>query len=327
MRDAKNWEDQDKLSDYIPVSADLSRAPTASASVSRAQTPPNKRPADSDDEDADQLDDDGDVAMSSPSKTPRQLEKEREKNERAAARKQERAVKAAQNETLDSKREEMAKSKLADSMKRFSYLLARPSSSSTLSTSRRNATKSLQRCSKSRSRPAPRRPKRAETTVAERRKGGGRRAPQGRRRRPGGLFRLQRVTGIRQGRQDEGLQIQGLNWMISLYHNGINGILADEMGLGKTLQTISFLGYLRDFRNTPGFHLVVVPKSTLDNWYREFQRWVPGFNVVTLKGSRRSARTSSRTTCCLRTSMCSSPPTRCACERRARSRSSRGSTL
>ena len=24
-------------------------------------------------------------------------------------------------------------------------------------------------------------------------------------------------------------QVQGLNWMISLYHNGINGILADEM--------------------------------------------------------------------------------------------------
>lgn len=25
-------------------------------------------------------------------------------------------------------------------------------------------------------------------------------------------------------------QIRGLNWMISLYENGINGILADEMG-------------------------------------------------------------------------------------------------
>ena len=24
-------------------------------------------------------------------------------------------------------------------------------------------------------------------------------------------------------------QIQGLNWLISLYQNGINGILADEM--------------------------------------------------------------------------------------------------
>jgi SWI/SNF-related matrix-associated actin-dependent regulator of chromatin subfamily A member 5 len=36
-------------------------------------------------------------------------------------------------------------------------------------------------------------------------------------------------------------QVRGLNWMISLYENGINGILADEMGLGKTLQTISLL--------------------------------------------------------------------------------------
>ncbi|KAJ2687203.1 chromatin remodeling complex Adenosinetriphosphatase, partial [Coemansia spiralis] len=31
-------------------------------------------------------------------------------------------------------------------------------------------------------------------------------------------------------------QLRGLNWMISLFENGINGILADEMGLGKTLQ-------------------------------------------------------------------------------------------
>lgn len=40
-------------------------------------------------------------------------------------------------------------------------------------------------------------------------------------------------------------QIRGLNWMITLNDNGINGILADEMGLGKTLQTISLLGFLR----------------------------------------------------------------------------------
>lgn len=43
-------------------------------------------------------------------------------------------------------------------------------------------------------------------------------------------------------------QLRGLNWMISLYENGINGILADEMGLGKTLQTISMIGYLKHFR-------------------------------------------------------------------------------
>ena len=27
-----------------------------------------------------------------------------------------------------------------------------------------------------------------------------------------------------------------MQWLISLYENGLNGILADEMGLGKTVQ-------------------------------------------------------------------------------------------
>ena len=45
-----------------------------------------------------------------------------------------------------------------------------------------------------------------------------------------------------QGGKMRDYQVRGLNWMISLYENGINGILADEMGLGKTLQTISLLG-------------------------------------------------------------------------------------
>lgn len=29
-------------------------------------------------------------------------------------------------------------------------------------------------------------------------------------------------------------QLKGLNWLISLYENGISGILGDEMGLGKS---------------------------------------------------------------------------------------------
>lgn len=81
-------------------------------------------------------------------------------------------------------------------------------------------------------------------------------------------------------------QVQGLNWMVSLHHNGINGILADEMGLGKTLQTISFLGYLKFHRGINGPHLIVVPKSTLDNWAREVERWVPGFRVLVLQGTK-----------------------------------------
>ncbi|CAO3634318.1 unnamed protein product [Cunninghamella blakesleeana] len=81
-------------------------------------------------------------------------------------------------------------------------------------------------------------------------------------------------------------QVQGLNWMVSLFENGINGILADEMGLGKTLQTISFLGYLKHVRGINGPHLVVVPKSTLQNWKNEFQKWVPDFNAFIFHGDK-----------------------------------------
>jgi superfamily II DNA or RNA helicase len=81
-------------------------------------------------------------------------------------------------------------------------------------------------------------------------------------------------------------QVAGLNWLIKLYDNGINGILADEMGLGKTLQTIAFLGYLKEVRNTPGPHIVVAPKSTLPNWLNEFAKWVPSLRVFGFHGSQ-----------------------------------------
>uniref|UniRef100_A0A6I8Q2U5 SWI/SNF-related, matrix-associated, actin-dependent regulator of chromatin, subfamily a, member 1 n=1 Tax=Xenopus tropicalis TaxID=8364 RepID=A0A6I8Q2U5_XENTR len=81
-------------------------------------------------------------------------------------------------------------------------------------------------------------------------------------------------------------QVRGLNWMISLYENGINGILADEMGLGKTLQTIALLGYLKHYRNIPGPHMVLVPKSTLHNWMNEFKRWIPSLCAVCLIGDK-----------------------------------------
>ncbi|KAJ5567567.1 Peptidase aspartic catalytic [Penicillium sp. DV-2018c] len=81
-------------------------------------------------------------------------------------------------------------------------------------------------------------------------------------------------------------QVAGLNWLVSLHENGISGILADEMGLGKTLQTISFLGYLRFVCDISGPHLVVVPKSTLDNWKREFAKWIPDIDVLVLQGNK-----------------------------------------
>ena len=53
-------------------------------------------------------------------------------------------------------------------------------------------------------------------------------------------------------------QLEGLNWMINLFTQGINGILADEMGLGKTLQSISVLAFIRDAFGIEQHHLVVV---------------------------------------------------------------------
>lgn len=81
-------------------------------------------------------------------------------------------------------------------------------------------------------------------------------------------------------------QVRGLNWMVSLYENGINGILADEMGLGKTLQTISLLGFMKHYKNVPSPHIVIVPKSTLANWMNEFKKWCPSIRAVCLIGDQ-----------------------------------------
>ena len=92
--------------------------------------------------------------------------------------------------------------------------------------------------------------------------------------------------GFIQGGVMRDYQVAGLNWLISLHENGISGILADEMGLGKTLQTIAFLGYLRYVFGIKGPHLITVPKSTLDNWNREFTMWTPEVNVLILQGAK-----------------------------------------
>ncbi|KAL8400278.1 hypothetical protein RB594_000601 [Gaeumannomyces avenae] len=79
-------------------------------------------------------------------------------------------------------------------------------------------------------------------------------------------------------------QVKGLQWMISLYNNNLNGILADEMGLGKTIQTISLITYLIERKQQLGPYLVIVPLSTLTNWTLEFEKWAPTVSKVVYKG-------------------------------------------
>ncbi|SBT70542.1 DEAD/DEAH box helicase, putative [Plasmodium malariae] len=103
-------------------------------------------------------------------------------------------------------------------------------------------------------------------------------------------------------------QLEGLEWLVSLYNNNLHGILADEMGLGKTVQTISLFAYLKEFKygtnkgsairgsegngtgsataNTNLKSIVIVPLSTLPNWINEFRIWCPTLNVITYIGNK-----------------------------------------
>ncbi|XP_014291998.1 ATP-dependent helicase brm isoform X3 [Halyomorpha halys] len=86
-------------------------------------------------------------------------------------------------------------------------------------------------------------------------------------------------------------QIKGLEWLVSLYNNNLNGILADEMGLGKTIQTIGLITYLMEKKKVNGPYLIIVPLSTLSNWVLEFEKWAPSVFVVAYKGSPAMRRT------------------------------------
>lgn len=87
-----------------------------------------------------------------------------------------------------------------------------------------------------------------------------------------------------QGGELRPYQIEGLQWMLSLFNNNLNGILADEMGLGKTIQTIALVTYLLENKNVTGPHLIVAPKAVLPNWVNEFATWAPSVVAVLYDG-------------------------------------------
>ena len=101
-------------------------------------------------------------------------------------------------------------------------------------------------------------------------------------------------------------QRDGFHFLAYLSANRFGGILADDMGLGKTLQTLAWLEWLRhnlppaSYREKPPEEskavatnsssarqdvgstlasLVVCPKSVMDNWRAEAERFVPGLRV------------------------------------------------
>ncbi len=92
-------------------------------------------------------------------------------------------------------------------------------------------------------------------------------------------------------------QLEGFHFLAYLAANHFGGILADDMGLGKTLQALAWLAWLREQTNVLATSrlvsgngdpprqphtmpsLVVCPKSVMDNWSAEAQRFTTSLRV------------------------------------------------
>ena len=86
-------------------------------------------------------------------------------------------------------------------------------------------------------------------------------------------------------------QVDGFRFLAYLAVNRFGGLLADDMGLGKTIQSITYLLWLReeeakkhdgDMSKVPP-SLVVCPKSVIDVWHSETEKFAPGVRVKILR--------------------------------------------
>ena len=108
-------------------------------------------------------------------------------------------------------------------------------------------------------------------------------------------------------------QIEGVQWLLSNYHNKTGACLADDMGLGKTLQTLATLVAIQE--ETVTFELkeevvpldlfsiktmkkeslkalIVLPNTLLFNWYNETQKFTPHFSKIVYSGTKRKQNAS-----------------------------------
>lgn len=73
----------------------------------------------------------------------------------------------------------------------------------------------------------------------------------------------------------------GVKWLFYLHKNKFGGCLADDMGLGKTLQVITYLSS-KDFSSSN--NLIIVPKTLLLNWKKEFEKFCINEDVFVYYG-------------------------------------------
>ena len=84
-------------------------------------------------------------------------------------------------------------------------------------------------------------------------------------------------------------QTDGFHFLSYLTENRFGGVLADDMGLGKTVQTIAWLVHLREAaKGKPKPILVICPKSVMENWRAECERFAPGLKARVWRASEGS---------------------------------------
>lgn len=80
--------------------------------------------------------------------------------------------------------------------------------------------------------------------------------------------------------------IEGLNFLLSSWHNRRNPILADDPGLGKTLQAILFLMNLRNQQQVYGPFMIISTTKAISYWEKELTEWSQ-FKLLLFYGSRK----------------------------------------
>jgi len=86
-------------------------------------------------------------------------------------------------------------------------------------------------------------------------------------------------------------QVEGYQWIISRFTNGLNCLLADEMGLGKTVQAIAVLQKLKEEKNKKGLPfkaIVLCPSCLTENWQMEFAKFANSIKTLLIHGPGRN---------------------------------------
>jgi SNF2 family DNA or RNA helicase len=82
-------------------------------------------------------------------------------------------------------------------------------------------------------------------------------------------------------------QVYGFKWLDYIHEQELGGCLADDMGLGKTLQAIAMLAKVYEGGETAP-SLVVGPRSLLQNWKKECEKFAPQLSTHIYYGSDRN---------------------------------------